>query len=247
MDTWLWIAQYTRYPCKDGLTDGFCNDPWTAPARPKPVFEKFFDVQYSELGLFMPPDERAKFKPAPNCNQEGSPGIPGNFDANYGIAFVSEEFGKVVRITAKYPKTPQTYWNNKRFDESNADLRYWSWTTGNERTTGNITDGVSDQQVPMRKDGTYSIVISLPENRPKSAKQKCGHAWANWGRHGDGAGRWGLTTLTFRNIIPLNGFTHAMQSVCEAGTEAQVMGDYYPELEYFEDAKAFDERVGCQK
>lgn len=69
-------------------------------------------------------------------------------------------------------------------------MRYWSWTSGNVRTTGNIIDGLDDEQVPILKDGTYSIFISLPENRPASANQACGSAWMNWGRSGDGAGRW---------------------------------------------------------
>ena len=69
-------------------------------------------------------------------------------------------------------------------------MRYWSWTSANTRTTGSIVDGLDDEQVPMLKDGTYNIFISLPENRPASANQACGSAWMNWGRSGDGAGRW---------------------------------------------------------
>jgi hypothetical protein len=242
-----WRDLWESYPCSEAADGEFCNDPWTAPAQNPPVFEKFFGRLYSERGLFIPPPDRELDKPPANCNVVGSPGIPGNFDANYGFAYVSDEFGKVVRITARYPQTPKTYWNTRYWDESDADLRYWSWTVGNERVTGAIVDGVSDQQIPMLDDGTYSVVVSLPENRPASATQKCGHAWANWGRHGDGSGRWGITALVHRNIIPSEGFQNALQNVCEAGTEAEVMGEYYPVIEYFDDAKAFDEEVGCLK
>lgn len=242
-----WRGLWQSNPCSEAIPGEFCNDPWTAPARNPPVFEKFFGVPYSEHGLFIPPEEREALKPPDSCGVVGAPGIPANFDANYGTAYVSDIFGKVVRITARYPKTPKTYWNTHYWDESDTDMRYWSWVVGNERVTGNIVDGVSDQQIPMLDDGTYSVVVSLPENRPASATQACGHAWANWGRHGDGTGRWGITALVYRNIIPSENFEHALQNVCEAGTEAQVMGDYYPVIEYFDDAEAFDQEVGCMK
>jgi len=240
-----WRGLWESYPCSEAAEGAFCNDPWTAPARNPPVFEKFFSVPYSEQGLFIPPQDREALKPPSNCNQVGAPGIPANFDANYGSAYVSDEFGKVIRITARHAKTPKTYWNTPFWDEFGTDMRYWSWTVGNERVTGNIVDGVSDQQIPILDDGTYSVVVSLPENRPASATQKCGHAWANWGRHGDGSGRWGVTTLVLRNIVPSEHFQNALQNVCEAGTEAQVMGEYYPVIEYFDDAETFDREVGC--
>ena len=213
--------------------------------RPRARFEKFFGVEYSEIGLFQPPEIREQSLPPVNCNLKASPGIPGNYDANYGVAYLAQSFGKVVRVTARYPRTPKTFFGNEVWDDSNADLRYWSYVTGNKRSTGNIVDGVSDQQVPMLDDETYSIVISLPEDRPASAGQGCGHAWINWGRHGDDAGRSGLTTLVLRNILPLNNFDSALQSVCEAGTEQEVMGEYFPVIEYFEDAADFEQSVGC--
>lgn len=245
VNDWRKLWANPVYACANTKPGQFCNDPWTAPARNPAVFEKLFSVPYSEEGLFIPPAERAKVKPPVSRDVIGTPGIPSNYDNNYGVAFISDRFGKVVRITAKYPKTPRTYWNNPTWDESDADMRYWSWTVGNDRVTGQIVDGVSDEQVPMLSNGTYSVVISLPENRPASANQACGHAWANWGRHGDATGRWGITTLAYRNLLPKESFPHSLQKVDEAGTEAQVMGEYMPVIEYFDDAAAFDAQVGC--
>ena len=98
---------------------------------------------------------------------------------------------------------------------------------------------------PAVNDGYYSMVISLPEDRPKTATQACGHAWLDWNRRGDGTGRWGITTLVLRHMMVMNGWDQAMQSVCEPGKEKELMGEYYPESEYFQTPKDFDANIGC--
>jgi hypothetical protein len=237
---------WESHPCRDAAPGEFCNDPWTAPAKNPPVFEKFFNNPYSYSGLFLPPEEREALKPAPNCDQGGVPDIPANFDNNYMTTWISNNYGKVFRITGKRIRTPRTYWNEKVWDQSDAQLLYWSWTTGNERPTGQIGSGVSDEQVPTNADGSFSIVISKPEDRPRSATQECGHAWMTWNRRGDFSGRSGITTLTLRHTLPLDpDFTQGLLDVCEAGTEAEVMGEYLPVGKYFDDAAAFEKEVGC--
>ena len=89
-----------------------------------------------------------------------------------------------------------------------------------------------------------TLVISKPEDRPKFAYQKYGHAWISWNRRGDTTGRDGITTLALRNIIKLNGFNHSLFDVCAPGTEATVMGEYLPKGRYFPDADAFDREIG---
>jgi hypothetical protein len=221
----------------------FCNDPWTGPAKNPPVFEKVFNFKYSVFGTFLPPEEREKIKPKPLCG--GGVDVPANKDNSYMIAFVHNSFGKVLQITGKAPRTPRTYWNNETLDETHADLRYWSIVTGNDFVTGKIASGVNDEMIPIHKDGTFSVIVSKPEDRPKYATQECGHAWVDWGRRGDMAGRDGHSVIAIRNMIPLNGFKKALQEICETGTEERVMGKYFPKGKYFADAEAFDKEAGC--
>ena len=238
-----WITLWKKYPCAEAKEGEFCNDPWTSPAQNPPVFEKVFSFKYSVLGQFLPPSERAKAKPS---SHSGDLDVPANKDNGYLFTFANNNFGKILHITGKAPKTPRTYWNNKTWDESKADLRYWSITAGNDLITGQIASGVNDEMIPIRKDGTFSVVVSKPEDRPKCATQENGHAWVDWGRRGDMAGRDGFTTIAIRHLIPLNGFKYAAQNVVEPGTEAEVLGAYMPKARYFKDAEAFDKAFGTQ-
>jgi len=239
-----WISLWKQYPCSEAKEGDFCNDPWTAPAQNPPVFEKVFSFKYSVLGQFLPPAEREKLKPG---SHSGDLDVPANKDAGYLFTFANNNFGKVLLITGKAPKTPRTYWNDKTWDESKADLRYWSITTGNDLITGQIASGANDEMIPIHEDGTFSVVISKPEDRPEHATQANGYAWIDWGRRGDMAGRDGFTTIAIRHIIPLNGFKYAAQNVSLPGGEAEVMGDYFPKARYFTDAEAFDKEVSDQK
>ncbi|PWW82154.1 hypothetical protein CR164_07420 [Prosthecochloris marina] len=237
-----WEAIWKKYPCSEAKEGEFCNDPWTAPAKNPPVFEKIFDFKYSVFGQFLPPEEREKMKPASKCG--GEVDVPANKDNGYMVAFAHNSFGKVLQITGKAPRTPRTYWNNEVWDESDTDLRYWSITTGNDLVTGQIASGVNDEMIPIREDGTFSVIVSKPEDRPEYATQENGHAWVDWGRRGDMAGRDGFTTIAIRHMIPSEGFKQASQFVCEPGTEAEVMGEYLPKARYFPDAAAFDKEFG---
>ena len=181
-------------------------------------------------------------KPASKCG--GEVDVPANKDNGYMVAFAHNSFGKVLQITGKAPRTPRTYWNNEVWDESDTDLRYWSITTGNDLVTGQIASGVNDEMIPIREDGTFSVIVSKLEDRPEYATQENGHAWVDWGRRGDMAGRDGFTTIAIRHMIPSEGFKQASQFVCEPGTEVEVMGEYLPKARYFPDAAAFDKEFG---
>lgn len=237
---------WQSYPCTDTTPEGeFCNDPFTAPAQNPPVTEKFFGIPYSVKGVHLPPDEREALKPTePSCGKL-TEGFDGNADNSYLITFLNNRFGKVVHLQGRYPITPRTYFDATTWDESNAQLRYWSVMSGNEFPSTQIAAGVIDEQIPINEDGYFSIVVSKPEDRPTTATQACGHAWLDWGRRGDFTGRDGQTTLVWRHTLKLNGFEQSGNSVCEPGDEQIVMGDYLPSGQYFEGAAEFDAAVGC--
>ena len=238
-------AWWEGYPCTDKTPKGqFCNDPFTAPAQTPPVTEKFFGIPYSLKGMHMPPEERAKMKPPSSCKL--AKGFEGNADNAYMMTFLNNHFGKVVELRGRYPRTPRTYFDAKTWDESQTDLRYWSAMSGNEVPSTQIAAGIVDEQIPIDKDGFFSIIVSKPEDRPKNATQACGHAWLDWGRRGDFTGRDGQTVVVWRHTIPADGFNKSLLAVCEPGTEKEVMGDYLPTGRYFKDAAAFDAEVSCQ-
>ena len=49
-------------------------------------------------------------------------------------------------------------------------------------------DTLTDMQVPLDKDGNYTIVVSRPEDRPLNATEQNGIAWLDWGTRGEGVG-----------------------------------------------------------
>ena len=67
------------------------------------------------------------------------------------------------------------------------DLRYWSFCSNQGFANTRVNECVYDESVPVGPDGYYTIVVSLPEDRPKNATEKNGVAWINWGP-GEGIG-----------------------------------------------------------
>ena len=231
-------------PCTpDTAKAEFCNDPFTAPAQNPPVTEKFFGIPYSIKGLFLPPEQRAKLKPPPAHLL--AKGFEGNIDNGYLSTYLNNHYGKVVLMHAKAPRTPRSYFDNQRWDERETDMRYWSVMSGNELSSTQIAAGLVDEQVPVDREGYFNIVVSKPEDRPRSATQACGYAWLDWGRRGDFTGRDGQTVLVWRHTLPVPGFQQSILSVAEAGTEQAVMGPYYPVGRYFKDAQAFEQGQHC--
>jgi hypothetical protein len=39
-----------------------------------------------------------------------------------------------------------------------------------------------DEEIPPDRSGFYTIVVSLPEDRPATATVQCGVAWMDWGK-----------------------------------------------------------------
>jgi hypothetical protein len=146
-------------------------------------------------------------------------GLLSNRDNAYVSATANRSFGEIAVISAKAPRTPQTYANLLTMQA--AQLRYWSLCT-NDVYTQRYFDCVYDEQVPRDKDGYYTIVISSLDQRPANARPECGVAWLNWGPRAD-------SLLILRNMLPDPTFTHAVQNVTIANQEErEVMGDYYP-------------------
>jgi hypothetical protein len=227
------------------LIDSKQNDPHlspaTAPARREGQFELFWGMRYTLLGAFMKPEERAKIPVATEMEGGGDP------TTEYMVNFLSRKFGPVYVFRAKAPTFPNTYDGAKIMPEG--QVAYWSVVTVASAPSGELWDGVFDMQVPVDKEGYYTIVVSRPEDRPKNATRENGVAWINWGP-GEGLNdprnrkEWGMLLMRF--MVPQKDWSNSPAKVTKPGDEAAVMGSYYPRGYYTTKAKFEAEGVRKQ-
>ena len=154
----------------------------------------------------------------------GNGGFLANQHNAYITATVNSEYGELVAIAAKAPKTPKTYDNPGVMPDS--QLRYWSLCT-NDIYSQRYIDCAYDEQVVVDESGYYTVVISRPENRPANARPECGVTWLHWGPKAD-------NLLILRHMLADPNFEHAVQKVPDAsGAEAEVMGPFHPSGRHF--------------
>ena len=169
----LTAAQYSALRDKPGAPAGF-------PAVNPLVWHAAYNSQFRFACLF-------SFNGA-GCN----PAIPPtravtlypNVDNQYVQAFASRAFGKVLVLRGKLPTTPRTH---DRFPIMvGGQLRYWSICQNEGYLTTAVADRLYDEQIPTDRAGNYTIVTSLPTDRPSNAHAKCGVAFLPWPANGDG-------------------------------------------------------------
>jgi hypothetical protein len=209
------------------LVDAKDNDPaltpTTAPARSDAQFELFWGMKYTLAGAFMKPEERTKIKLATEMEGGGDP------TTEYMVDYLSRQYGPVYVFRAKLPTFPDTFAGAKTMTEG--QVTYWSVVTVASAPSGELWDGVFDMQVPVDKDGYYTIVVSRPEDRPKNATNENGVAWIDWGP-GEGLSDprdrkdWGMLLMRF--MVPQKDWENSPAKVTKPGMEAAVMGPYYP-------------------
>lgn len=242
-------------PIKNKSTSTFPADQWKSlvaaspdpvnfPAVRKPVWQRFWNATYSVAGMFVTdPAERAKEYPP---KDEG--GFQSNPDTRYMILPVSLNFGKVITVSGKLPTFPLTLPHATKLRPANAQLRYWSLCTGSSPVSGLGYDCVFDQQVPLRRNRSYTLVVSRPQDRPRNAKPSCGYRWLAFGKgesYPDPAARDWIDTLYVRFLLPSPSFKQAPFNVTVPGTEARVMGPYMSRSQYW--SKAGFEKLGCRR
>ncbi|WP_313954075.1 DUF1254 domain-containing protein [Accumulibacter sp.] len=213
------------------------NDPTlkpdTAPARPVPKWEKYWNIKYSILGAFMPPAERAKIPYKSAIDGGGDP------ETEYMLVNLSRKFGPVYVMRGKMPTFPNTYaGSGGRGLEvmPAAQTQYFSLVSCESMPSGQIVDGLTDMQIPLDKDGNYTIVYSRKEDRPKNATAANGVAWIEWSPRGEGIpgpkNRTDFGMLMLRIMANSPDWQQSPNHVTEPGTEETVMGPYYPRGEY---------------
>jgi hypothetical protein len=233
-----------------GLVDAKDNDPslsaQAAPARKDPVWENFWTVPYSVAGPFKTPEMRAKMRYT-------SAGAEAGADPStvYMLAYLSRSFAPVYVFRGKMPTFPDTFAGPDGHGLATmpaTEVRYWSVVSVAAAPSGEVWDGLMDMQVPLDKDGNYTIVVSRPEDRPTNATAEQGVAWMDWGA-GEGLGDprnrkdWGMLIMRF--LTPDPNWEKSPTKVTKPGEEPAVMGPYYPRGYYT--TKAEFEATGPKK
>ncbi len=242
-------------PIKDKSTSTFPPDLWkslvaaapdpvNAPAANPPVWERFWNAPYSVAGMFVADQAlRASLYPPTDAG-----GFQSNPDTRYMTAPISLKYGQVVTVSGKLPTFPATLPAARRWIPAKYQVRYWSLCTGSSPVSGLGYDCVYDQQVPLRGDRRYTLIVSRPADRPKNATEACGYRWLAFGageKYDDPASRDWIDTLYMRFMAPDPSFAQAPVRVTAPGTEATVMGAYFPTSAYT--TKAAFEGRGCSK
>jgi hypothetical protein len=221
-------------------------DPATTPARKDPRWEKYWNIQYSVLGAFKTPQERAKIPYASVIDGGGDP------ETEYMLVQLSRKFGPVYVMRGKMPTFPNTYAGagGKGLElMPAAETQYWSIVSCEAMPSGQIVDALTDMQVPLDKDGNYTIVYSRKEDRPLNATDENGVAWIEWNPRGEGIdgpkNRADFGMLMLRFIANDPSWKERPDNVAKPGTEEAVMGPYYPSGGYM--TKAEFEAKGLMK
>ncbi len=224
-------------------------------------WERFRNLPYLEKPFFTGAGEPYEhlITTLPTAVTSGLYATPANA---YLIAYADRTIGpnteghNILVLHAKMPTHPETYDNDKVNDQTaETQVRYWSICTagGVEKPADFATNSAClfDQEVPTNTNGEYTVVVSLPGDKPKNARPGCGVAWLNWGAGGDDLegeyaadNRPSLDTLVMRNQLSNPTFAQSIEKVTTPGTEKEVMGAYYPTSNYmttkeFESRKCF--------
>lgn len=214
------------------LLRGFPGLPATYPAAPTPVWHTFYNTQLTLECTYLP----WCVGPAEHTGGQYS-----NIDNQYTSASINRGFGPLLVLTGVLPRTPATLAGQPVMN-GDVDLRYWSLCDNESVATTRVVGCLYDEQIPTDAAGRYTIVASLPQDRPANATAACGVAWLPLSATGDGAGHPDDGYLIMRNMLPSPGFTHAVQDTRTPGDESVVLGPYLPEGVYTSRA-AFEDRA----
>ncbi len=150
----------------------------------------------------------------------------------------------IAVLHGKLPTTPATYAGETTLQ--GGQVRYWSMCNNEGLPSGKTTGPcLADEEVPINAQRYYTIVVSLPQDRPKNATDKCGVAWMNWGTAGDGYTRPDSTLMIMRNLATTAhpAFPNAIQNIATPAAVKSTMGAYLPRVTYTDRSKF--EHAGC--
>jgi hypothetical protein len=158
-----------------------------------------------------------------------SPFFP-NIDNVYLSLEVTRNTGDVVAVRLFPPTVPDDTAPVMRTSQ----LRYWSLCTNDFPTTRYVAC-LADKAARRGSEGYVTIVISDPAHKPHHLRP--GDNWLPAGPYPD-------IFLLYRNMLPSNSFTHAVQDVPAGSPPAKTMGAYYPQAYVCTTARFDQDRCG---
>lgn len=210
------------------------------PAKENPIWRAAYNVQFNLRCAFLG-----------MCTGEPERQVAwyANLDNQYLATYLDRSIKPIAVIRGKIPKVPATLAGGDTFDESQAQLRYWSLCQ-NEYYSQKVTGCLYDEQVTINPDGYFTIVTSLESERPSNATDACGIGYLPWSAEGDGfsilperSNHENDALLILRNMLPVNGFAKTVQETAIPGDEADVLAEFMPTVQYF--TQADFEALGC--
>ncbi len=169
-----------------------------------------------------------------------------NVDSGYAAVFFQPEAGKVVVIKAKLPTSPYDYGTVKgespvpwpRNDDARWQVRYWSFcnyvyqppypvvvAAGPNGST--IYGCAADLQTATPADGTATVVVSMPADRPSNAIAANGITWLPMSTSNPSA----IEQVSLRNMLTRRSFKQTPKSATGESVSAaeSALGPYYPQ------------------
>ncbi len=220
--------QTVGVPGYTALVRTYGADRETVPAFNPVHWENFFNMPLA-LSIYKRGTPYEADRDAISREQVG--GQYSNEDTRYITTSINRLYGKVLVIRGRMPTFPATE-GRRRIRMGKGQVRYWSLCQNQSPVTTSVVSCLRDSQVPLTRKRQYTIVVSRKADRPKKARRSCGVAWLDWGRYVDPLGRGGTGLLIMRNLLATPTFRHAIQRITALGTEAGVMGRYFPRASY---------------
>jgi hypothetical protein len=217
------------------------------PAVPNPVWYKYFGPSWLFAPYYAGTSDQSLIQSLPLT----ATGLGANPANGYVFTWLDRRFGpdhnghNIAVLHGELPTTPATYAGEAKM--GGGQLRYWSICNGEGLPSGATTGPcLADQEIPINAHREYTVVISLPQDRPANATTKCGIAWMNWGTKGDGYTRPDSTLIIMRNLATTahTAFPHSVQDITNPNAVKQTMGAYLPTVTYTTAAKF--QKQGCQ-
>ena len=198
------------------------DKPETWPAKNPPEWYIQMDRQ-SLIGIYT-----GEFN---NNAPRSTVGFFPNLDNHYLRTIINRKYGKVVLLKAKAPFTPKTYNSNPTYKEN--ELRYWSVCSNQSFGNTRVNDCLFDEEIPLDKNGYFTIFLSRLKDRPRNANKECGYAWLPMAEDGDGVFDEDVSIIQFRHMLARDDFSNSIQSVESQNDTKKVMKEYFPKSRYF--------------
>lgn len=222
------VSAAAQYAAADGPG---ANPPASYPAYDPLRWQVFFNLPYNQAQVFLGPTPASQLASLVPADRSG--GYFSNIHNAYALALGNRSLGPVLVLEGRAPTFPRT--RDGRAQMEDGQVRYWS-ICENERQSTRFIACLFDEDIPIDRDGRFTIVVSRPADRPANARVECSIAWLPWGPQPE-------SLLILRHMLPRADFAQALQRVDKPGREADVVGEYLPLGKHQTTADV--ERRGC--